>query len=57
MVEPIVSEEKLLTLLGRAVRASGAGLHGNAQPRQGHPADLIELARDVAAMQSNPDGG
>src|SRR6266545_6171104 len=57
VVEPIVTEEKLLALLGEQCEQSGLDYKETLNLGKGHPADLIELAKDVAAMRSNPDGG
>lgn len=57
VVEPIVTEEKLLALLGEQCEQFGLDYKETLNLGKGHPADLIELAKDVAAMQSNPYGG
>lgn len=57
VVEPIVTQEKLLALLGEQCEQPGLDYKETLNLGKGNPADLIEFAKDVAAMRSNSDGG
>lgn len=57
VVEPIVTAEKLAALLAEQCEHSELDYKSTLNLAKGQTKDLIEFAKDVAAMQSNPDGG
>lgn len=57
VVEPIVTAEKLAALLAEQCEQSELDYKSTLNLAKGQAKDLIEFAKDVAAMQSNPDGG
>ncbi|MCX2954469.1 helix-turn-helix domain-containing protein [Lentzea sp. NEAU-D7] len=57
VVEPTVTAEKLTALLAEQCEQFCLDYKSTLNLGKGHVEDLVELAKDVAAMQSNPDGG
>lgn len=56
-VEPVVTLEKLRTLLAEQHEQPALDYKRTVNLGKGHAADTVELTKDVAAMQSEPNGG
>lgn len=57
IVEPSVSREKLDALLAEGSEHSSLDYKEALDLGKGSARDIVELAKDVAAMQAEPDGG
>lgn len=57
VVEPVVTIEKLHTLLAEQCEQSALDFKRTLNLGKGHTADIVELAKDVAAMRSESNGG
>lgn len=57
IVEPIVTQEKLLAVLAEQSEQSALDYKRVLDLGKGSARDTVELAKDVAAMQAEPEGG
>ncbi|WP_191246282.1 hypothetical protein [Amycolatopsis deserti] len=57
VVEPVVTREKLLALLAEQHEQSALDYKTSLNLGKGHARDVVELAKDCAAMRAEPLGG